>query len=248
MLVQRQIPVAEQVTSVLHRRILERVYAPGERLPSEAELAHEMTVSRGSIRSALATLATAGLIDRRQGDGTYVRDVRNSENSLMHAIWEYEQLIEASGRTPSIRGVSIEKRRATEEEAAVLEIGLAEDVVSIVRLFFADDRPVIFSTNVSPATLFSVGIEEMDATLGLHGFLRSFSNREVARIDMDISATLANEQVQEALSLEPHSPVLRLEEVFRDINRRPLVFATNYHGERELSLHDVRPWYPWSRT
>lgn len=248
MVVHRQVPIAEQVATLLHRRILDGFYAPGRRLPSESELAQEMMVSRGSIRSALATLATAGLIDRRQGDGTYVRDVKSPENSLMHALWEFEHLIEASGRTPTIQAVSIEKRSTTEKEAAVLEIGLAEDVVSIVRLFFADDRAVIFSTNVSPAILYAVGLEEMDATLGLHDFLRSYSNLEVARIDMDITATLANDQVQEALSLEPHSPVLRLEQVFRDINRQPLVYAINYHCDRKLSLHDVRPWYPWSRT
>jgi GntR family transcriptional regulator len=217
-------------------------------LPSESELADEMTVSRGSIRAALTTLATAGLIDRRQGDGTYVRNVDSPENSLMHAIWESEQLIEASGRTPTIQGVSIENRLATEEESAILEIGLAKEVVVIVRLFYADDRPIIFSINVSPAALYAVGVEAMDATLGLHGFLRSFSNYEVARIDMDISATLADEQVQRALSLEPHFPILRLGQVFRDINRRPLVYATNYHCDRKLSLHDVRPWYPWGRS
>lgn len=248
MAVQRQIPIAEQVTSTLHERISDGVYAPGKRLPSESELADEMGVSRGTVRSALATLATAGFIDRRQGDGTYVRNVKSPENPLMYAIWEFSHLIEASGRRPSIRAVSIDKRPATEKEATALGIRLNEDVVSVVRLFYADEQPIIFSTNTSPTTLFVQEIEQLDATCGIHGFLKRFCNQEVGRIDTDISATIANEQVRDALSLGPNTPVLRLEQIFRDIDRHPLVFAINYHCGKKLSLHDVRPWYPWART
>ncbi len=248
MVIQRQISIAEQVASLLHQRIVEGVYAPGERLPSESGFAEELGVSRGTVRSALATLATADLIMRRQGDGTYVRQVEASRHSLMHAIWGFTHLIEASGRKPMIQAVSIDKRRATEEEATALDIGLDEDVISVVRVFYADKRPIIFSTNLSPATLFAIGIDELDATIGIHRFLKRYCNREVARIDTDISATVANEQVQEALSLEPNTPVLRMEQIFRDFHRHPLVFALNYHCDEKLSIHDVWSSYSWGRT
>ena len=243
--VQRQIPVAEQVTFLLHQRILEGLYAPGRRLPSEAELAEEMGVSRGTVRSALASLATAGLIERRQGDGTYVRQVKSDENSLMHAIWEFSDLIMASGRRPSIEVVSVDEGPSTEEEAAALELPAKEPVISIVRLFFADEQPVIFSYNVSPATIFVKQIEQLDATLGIHRFLKRYCNRQIARVDMDISATIAHAQVREALSLEPNMPILRLEQIFRGVDRRPLVFAVNYYCGNKLSLRDVRPWHTW---
>jgi DNA-binding GntR family transcriptional regulator len=244
----RQRPIAEQVTQELHKRILEGVYSPGERLPSESELADEMSVSRGSVRSAMASLAAAGLIDRRQGDGTYVRDVKLANNSLVYAIWEFSQLIKARGGNPSIQAGAIVGRAASKEEASQLGIDPEEKVISVNRLFFADDQPLIFSINVSPASIFSVAQDRLDATLGVHHFIRRFCRREVARVDMDISATLAVGPVQEALALPANTPILCLEQLFHDINRRPLVLATNYLCGSKLSLHDIRPWHSWNRA
>jgi DNA-binding GntR family transcriptional regulator len=244
----RQIPIAEQVTQELHKRILEGVYGPGERLPSESELAGELSVSRGSVRSAMASLATAGLIDRRQGDGTYVQELKNADNSLVYAIWEFNQLIKASGHKPSIQAGAIDRRSATKEEATTLRIDPGEEIISVNRLFFADDQPFIYSINVSPASLFDVPEDQLDATLGIHGFVRRFCNQEVARVDMDISATIAAGPVQEGLVLAARTPILRLEQLFLDINRHPLVLATNYLKGNKLSLHDIRPWHPWHRV
>ncbi len=248
MAVLRQIPIAEQVTQELHKRILEGVYGPGERLPSESELAAEMSVSRGSVRSAMASLATAGLIDRRQGDGTYVREVKNADNSLVYAIWEFNQLIKAGGHNPSIQAGAIDRRPATEEEAGTLSLDPGEEVLTVHRLFFADDQPLIFSINVSPSKIFAVAEDQLDATLGIHGFVKRFCNQEVARVDMDISATIAAGPVQDELALAPNTPILRLEQLFLDINRRPLVLAINYLCGKKLSLHDIRPWHPWHRV
>ncbi|MEJ2560121.1 MAG: GntR family transcriptional regulator, partial [Anaerolineae bacterium] len=53
--------------------ILNRKLGPGDRLPSERELALEFGVSRASIREAIKALTALGLLETRIGDGTYVR-------------------------------------------------------------------------------------------------------------------------------------------------------------------------------
>ena len=50
-------------------------YLPGDRLPSENQLAHRYGVSRPTAARALRELQTAGLVERRAGSGSYVRDV-----------------------------------------------------------------------------------------------------------------------------------------------------------------------------
>ena len=47
--------------------------APGDRLPSDAELCEQYGVSRMTARQAVQLVATDGLIDRRRGAGTFVR-------------------------------------------------------------------------------------------------------------------------------------------------------------------------------
>ncbi len=60
--------IAEQIRSA----ILAGEYTPGDKLPSERELAEMFDVSRPSVREALNMLATAGLIASHQGGGTVV--------------------------------------------------------------------------------------------------------------------------------------------------------------------------------
>jgi GntR family transcriptional repressor for pyruvate dehydrogenase complex len=50
--------------------------APGAKLPPEAELAGELGASRNTVREAVRGLVTAGVLDVRRGDGTYVTSLR----------------------------------------------------------------------------------------------------------------------------------------------------------------------------
>lgn len=64
----------ERCEDALRRSILERQLQPGERLPPERRLAEQFGVNRVTVRSALARLSAAGLVESRQGSGYTVRD------------------------------------------------------------------------------------------------------------------------------------------------------------------------------
>ena len=61
---------------------------PGDRLPSEFELASGLGVSRGSIRAAMKALEVCGVVDIRRGDGTYICDHVNTKrfNPLVFSL------------------------------------------------------------------------------------------------------------------------------------------------------------------
>jgi len=61
------------VASTLCRDIVEGRYTYGEQLPPERVLADNLGTSRGTIRSALATLEETGMVERKRGSGTFVR-------------------------------------------------------------------------------------------------------------------------------------------------------------------------------
>lgn len=54
---------------------------PGDKLPSERELAERLSVGRSSVREALRALELLGIIETRRGEGTFIQDVR--ENHLI---------------------------------------------------------------------------------------------------------------------------------------------------------------------
>lgn len=63
------------VTRQIEKLILRGILRPGERLPSERDLAEKLAVSRPSLREAVAELQAKGLLSTRAGSGIYVADV-----------------------------------------------------------------------------------------------------------------------------------------------------------------------------
>ncbi len=70
--------VADSVVKQVEQLILRGILRPGERLPSERELAERLGVSRPSLREAVADLESRGLLKTRAGSGVYVADVLGS--------------------------------------------------------------------------------------------------------------------------------------------------------------------------
>ena len=77
----RRNKVYEEVAKQIERLIINKL-KPGDKLPSERELAETLRVSRSSIRDAIRSLELMGLVEPRQGTGTIVREV--SSESVLH--------------------------------------------------------------------------------------------------------------------------------------------------------------------
>jgi GntR family transcriptional repressor for pyruvate dehydrogenase complex len=77
----RRNKVYEEVAQQIERLILKKLH-PGDKLPSERELAEMLGVSRSSIRDAIRGLELMGMVEPRQGAGTIVREI--SSDSVMN--------------------------------------------------------------------------------------------------------------------------------------------------------------------
>ena len=106
-----QVPrISDAVAASLERRILEGSLKPGDRLPPERELSLELGVSRPSLREAIQKLASKGMVQSRQGGGTYVTD--RLESSFFDP-WQ-----DMMGAHPNLREDLLEFRRMLEGQAA----------------------------------------------------------------------------------------------------------------------------------
>lgn len=90
----RRDKVYEGVAKQIERLILKKLQ-PGDKLPSERELAETLRVSRSSIRDAIRSLELMGMVEPRQGAGTIVREISSESlvNPLANALRRKEELI-----------------------------------------------------------------------------------------------------------------------------------------------------------
>ena len=241
MLVTRSKSIVEQVNEILRKRIHDTTYQPGERLPSESELAEEFGVSRATVRTVLAKLSVEGLILRRQGDGTYVNERIRDINTHLGGLWDFTRLIESSGFSASIQSLSVELIEASEEDADALAIEPGEKLLSLRRLFFADDVPVILAHNLIPQQFISAAPEAIDGNLHIRDILRQYCNQEIAFAVTEIrSAERAS--ISEILMLEEKGHLLNLQMAFYSKENRPLALGNSYFNDTKLRLRLVQAW------
>ncbi len=104
--------LSDAVAGELEKRILEGSLKPGNRLPAERDLALELGVSRPSLRAAIQSLVSKGLLCTRHGDGTYVTDRLGA-----HFADPWQQML--SGH-PALQTDLLEFRQMLESQAASL--------------------------------------------------------------------------------------------------------------------------------
>jgi DNA-binding GntR family transcriptional regulator len=106
----KQLPLYKQISELLQREITAGHWLPGERLPIESELAGQLKVAVGTLRKALAKLEGDGLLERRQGSGTYVK--RAPSGSAIYQFFHLE-LVEGGG-VPSADTLSVDCLQSSE--------------------------------------------------------------------------------------------------------------------------------------
>ncbi|MBX6772318.1 MAG: FadR family transcriptional regulator [Chloroflexi bacterium] len=99
----RTLPLHDAIQQQLKQYILQRGLRPGDRLPTEEQLAREVGVSRNAVREALRALESIGLVEARRGAGRFVRQFSFDTilDHLGYAIYfdnhSFDELLEVRG-------------------------------------------------------------------------------------------------------------------------------------------------------
>jgi GntR family transcriptional regulator len=141
----KKLPIYIQIKELLLREIGAGRWVKGERLPTEAELAKQLNVAVGTLRKALQALETAGVLERRQGSGTYIAKAKKGEAIYHFFRLEKKHNIDHSG-VPTAMLISVENiPLCAEREAAVLAaLGLttADNCWRFRRVRYLDEEAV----------------------------------------------------------------------------------------------------------
>lgn len=205
---------ARRIYLLLRDRIVSGEIGSGARLPGEPSLAAEHGVSRVTVRRALDTLATEGLIVRKPGSGTFVRGANGLKpitadlaNVLVHLI--------DMGRRTDVRLLAFAYVLPPEAIAKALGLESGERTQRSVRVRLIDGAPFSYLTTHVPERIGLTYSEADLAAAPLLGLLER-SGIVASRASQTIGATLAGPDAAQALGLDIGSPLLTLTRVVYD--------------------------------
>ncbi|WP_097305522.1 FadR/GntR family transcriptional regulator [Pseudomonas chlororaphis] len=117
--------LVDQALEQLRQRINDGAWSIGQRLPTEPELAAELGISRNTVREAMRVLAFSGLVEIRQGDGSYLRALVDPLDTLkalsqcsLEQARETRQIIETEA-------IGLAALRRTDQDLLALREALA---------------------------------------------------------------------------------------------------------------------------
>lgn len=224
---EEQPPPSRRIADHLRTAIQDGDLLPGEKLPSERDLAQTHGTARNTAREAVRILAEEGLVDRRHGSGVFVRERRKAlrfgaerySRRLREGtgLSPYRAELAKQGLIPRVDCVSIERVIAPTEITERLGLSAeAPDVVRRENWYYASDgaseHPVQMGITYVPWPIAEGTPLATSANLGKGSLYARFEERghRITRSREEVTARMPSPEESRGLNLPTGVPVLEV--------------------------------------
>jgi GntR family transcriptional regulator len=211
----------------------------GQRLPSEPELAKQLGVSRATLREAMRTFETQGLIRRRQGSGTFVVGKVPVLDNGLEVLESLETMAKRLGLEISVSDLNIEQLIADDEYPKALNVSVGTPLTRVRRVIRADTRPVAYLVDILPENI----LHYKDLPVDFHGSVLDFL---IARGDSltssraNVSAIGGTADVAKALEVQRGDVLLHFYSQLFDSSGKIVDYSLSYFIPGYFHFHIVR--------
>ena len=152
--------------------ILKGIYKPNEKLPFEKEICSKYNASKMTVKKALDLLVSEGLIVKRRGSGTFIKDITEKE---IHGIIDKKQF---AGLTYNNIGHEVTSKvlefaviNADEKISSMLKIEVGDFVYLINRVRYVDKEPLVIEKTYMPLSVIP-GVKMKDVEGSIYNYIR----------------------------------------------------------------------------
>jgi GntR family transcriptional regulator len=218
--------------------LIERTPA-GARLISEPDLAKQLGVSRATLREAMRTFETQGLIRRRQGAGTFVVGKVPVIDAGVEVLESLDTMARRMNLAVTVSDLNCEQIAADEDYARELSVGVGDCLTRVRRVMRADTRPVAYLIDILSESTLKVA----DLPEGFNGSVLDFmlERGDDLRISRAaISATNATAEVAKALEIQRGDVLLQFVSQIYDAAGKIVEYTVSYFIPGYFNFHVVR--------
>jgi len=213
--------------------------AAGERLLSEPELAKKMGVSRATLREAMRTFETQGLIRRRQGSGTFVVGQVPVMEAGLEVLESLETMAERLNLEISVNNLQLETISADYDNSQVLDVPVGTHLLRIQRVMREESRPVAYLLDTLPEDV----LKPDQLPSNFNGSVLDFLLKRGDSLTVSkaaISAIGAPADVAKALQIQRGDVLLEFVSKLYHSNGKVLDYSASYFIPGYFHFHVVR--------
>jgi GntR family transcriptional regulator len=226
----------------LHKRLEELINAtePGARLPSEPKLAEKLGVSRATLREAMRTFETQGLLRRKQGVGTFVLHPSHIIESGLEVLESIEKLADQIGLPVSMGDLEVTSEVANHKIADKLKLQPGSELVRVSRVIIAEHRPVAFLVDILSEAILSQTEIQNGFTGSVLDLLLKRGEPVLSISRCEIGAIAANPDIAKAINIQRGDSLLFFESVLYAEDGSPVDYSLSYFLPGYFKFHVVR--------
>ncbi|MDY6873595.1 MAG: GntR family transcriptional regulator [Chloroflexota bacterium] len=212
----------------------------GTKLPSEPKLAEELGVSRATLREAMRTFESQGLLRRRQGLGTFVVHPSQVIESGLEVLESLETQAEKIGLDLCMGDYEVNPIKANERLAQKLNVKPGDPLVDIRRVILTEGAPVAYLIDILPEGIISPKTLEEQFTGSVLDLLIHLDEPPLSISKTEISASNAPSDVAKALDIQRGDTLLLLNGLLFDADGDPIDVSHSYFLPGYFRLHIIR--------
>jgi len=205
---------------------------PGDRLPTEHDLAARLGVSRMTLRQALSELALRGLVTKAvgRGGGTFVAEPKLEQD--LTTLAGFSEQLRRHGKVAGARVLAATRIPASSAAAAALQLAEGDPVHDVRRIRLADGAPIVIEHSQFPAALFPDLLEcRLDGSL--YDLLADRYGKRPYRARESLEPVAAGVREAEALEVDEGAPLMLVERTAYSQASEPLEYARDlFRGDR----------------
>jgi len=234
-------PLYLQIAEALTARIEAGELVAGDRLPPERDLSQSLGVNRLTLRRALRSLESQGLITRRQGRGTHIASPKIERQAAR--LVSFTRGMQQRGFLPGTRLLSVDHIPAHAALAAVLQIGTGAPVCVVHRLRTLNLEPALLEQYTLPEERFA-HLERHDLEgRSIYAILQDDFGVKIQKARQSLEPVSAGEYEAETLGVVLGAPLMLEQRLSFDALDRPVEHGRDlYRGDRFRFVTETAPW------
>jgi GntR family transcriptional regulator len=229
----------KEIVADIKDQILNGNYKPNEQLPFEKDLCEEYSASRMTVKKAVDLLVAEGLVVKRRGSGSFIKDITEEE---IQEIIEKKQF---AGLTNTCLGHEVTSKvldfrivQADEKAASKFKIDNDDFVYFIHRVRYVDGEPMVIERTYMPLSI-AEGIKMEDVNGSIYNFLQRKLGLKIQSAHSTVRIKKAEKLDEENLLLMEGEPIAEVEKVVYLENGRAFEYSFCRHRYDKFEFKSI---------